>query len=501
MNTSKSGIRWLKEGIAQVACSKEGADEFVDTVGTDFISTNLTSANDEELNLAYKLMIAVAENVSPEMIASGIPESELRIFIEHTLKILFKTLFADRNWLRSGAVSQCHEMLLQTVASFSQHPSFLKIFLSSTGMEAAAKFYASRKKKNTPSRGAAQLIVFLVNNSLCAFIQEGLREEKVFGILEKTCLLRQSNRCVPVDLERSAATVTTIVTGLQPCLQLVKKKFKSGTPTGDILAAEVAGEDGPINVKARSTLARLQSLARLSNNKCTDLKVCHHCDTLETQMGSVKLMKCQSCKVAYCCSKNCQIADWKIHKKRCNEIKSGVDRDIRSTLKTSQRTMLSFITSNYFDIAKEVYKKTQEYNVPKKELLVEINFYGDVPALRNEFKVCLESDSFEESSVDEVPDWDCSHIDSKVMTEACVEGQTTSDELPFVCKAGNGMVSVCSLGLPVEGYQYQSDEAVEAIGREDYVRMVACLELHTTDEYFRGKGVAWMTKVARIDVG
>jgi hypothetical protein len=31
--------------------------------------------------------------------------------------------------------------------------------------------------------------------------------------------------------------------------------------------------------------------------------------------------------------------------------------------------MFAFFKSNYFDIAKEVYKKTQEYTVPKKELL------------------------------------------------------------------------------------------------------------------------------------
>jgi hypothetical protein len=37
--------------------------------------------------------------------------------------------------------------------------------------------------------------------------------------------------------------------------------------------------------------------------------------------------------------------------------------------------MFAFFKSNYFDIAKEVYKKTQEYTVPKKELLVEIDLW------------------------------------------------------------------------------------------------------------------------------
>jgi hypothetical protein len=52
---------WSKE--------EEGADVFVDTVGTDFISTNTTTADDEELTLAYSLIFAVAMNASPEKIA------------------------------------------------------------------------------------------------------------------------------------------------------------------------------------------------------------------------------------------------------------------------------------------------------------------------------------------------------------------------------------------------------------------------------------------------
>jgi hypothetical protein len=58
--------------------SKKGADEFVDTVGTDFMSTILIATDDQELHFAYMLLFTVAENASPEKIASGIPESELR---------------------------------------------------------------------------------------------------------------------------------------------------------------------------------------------------------------------------------------------------------------------------------------------------------------------------------------------------------------------------------------------------------------------------------------
>jgi hypothetical protein len=184
---TKSGIRLLYEGVSRVQlpngrkielASREGADDFVGAVGTDFISTNLTATDDEEddeeLAVAYGMMRMVIENASPEKIALGIPESELRTFIEHTRDILY-TLSSDRNWIRSGALSICHELLLQVVAAFSKQIWFFKILChSNEAMEAFAKFYASRKKNDTPNRKVAHLIVMIVNNAIAFLVQDGL---------------------------------------------------------------------------------------------------------------------------------------------------------------------------------------------------------------------------------------------------------------------------------------------------------------------------------------
>jgi hypothetical protein len=67
-------------------------------------------------------------------------------------------------------------------------------------------------------------------------------------------------------------------------------------------------------------------------------------------------------------------------------------------------TISAFIEANYVDIEKEAYKKAQEYNATtNKELVVEIDFFGDAPALRNEFKVWLTSGFLEGSSVADAP--------------------------------------------------------------------------------------------------
>jgi hypothetical protein len=381
-----------------------------------------------------------------------------------------------------------HQFLLKAVACFLGHPSFVKIFLSNEGMEAVAKFYASHKKNDAPNICVAELILILVNNTLCVLAQEGLSREKVFGTIEKTGLLGQFIRCVTVEPQFSA----NIVECLQTCLQLVKKKLKSGTATGDILDSVIAGKYGPINEKAKSGLARLQSLARLSN--CADargniVKRCHNCEKPETQMEGALLMKCQRCRAIYYCSKECQVAHWKNHKKMCKVIASGSES--RSVLKTARNTLSAFIDSNSRDIAKEVYKKTQEFNVPETDLLVEIDFCGDAPALRNEFKVWLTSGFLEGSSVADAPGWFHAYGDKKTL-ERLVRNENekvTSDDLLAVCRAGNSMVLVRRIyrQRAETGCQPFSDELVESIEREDHDRMVACLGKDTTDEYLREK--------------
>jgi hypothetical protein len=168
--------------------SKKGADEFVDTFGTDFTSTSLTATDDQELQFAYMLIITVADNASPEKIASGIPESELRTFVEDTRDTL-DALSTERKWLRTGTVSACHELLLKTVVFFSKHPSFVKIFLSDKGMEAVAKFYASRKKNDATNTRVAQSIRRLVNYASNVLMKQGLSSEQRSVPLRKRVFL------------------------------------------------------------------------------------------------------------------------------------------------------------------------------------------------------------------------------------------------------------------------------------------------------------------------
>jgi hypothetical protein len=158
-------------------------------------------------------------------------------------------------------------------------------------------------------------IVYIAHNFLAAGLgQQPDSIVKYFGTLEKTGLLGQLIRCIPVKPEYSDFP---FVQALQTCVKLVKKKLKSGTPTGDILDAVIAGKDGPINEKSKSCLVKLQSMVRLANDDYGNAKCCGYCDTKETQVDGQKLMLCKRCKLTYYCNKECQVAAWKIHKKGC----------------------------------------------------------------------------------------------------------------------------------------------------------------------------------------
>jgi hypothetical protein len=175
--------------------------------------------------------------------------------------------------------------------------------------------------------------------------------------------------------------------------------------------------------------------------------------------------------------------------KTCKAISSGIVSlsKYKKTFKTREMTMWAFIKSNYFDIAKEVSQKTQEYNVVKKKLLVEINFYGDAPALRNEFKVWLTSGFSDESSVADAPDWFHAYREKKDVVRYLREEheQLIRDDLLVACRACNGLVTVQRLDFSVgQTKQLFSEEVVESIGREDYDQMVAYVEQSITNRYF-----------------
>jgi hypothetical protein len=313
----------------------------------------------------------------------------------------------------------------------------------------------------------------------------------------------------PYDTDAALA----VLDSLQECSKLIRKKLKSGTPTGDILDAVIAGKDGGLakqketNADIKKRLMNLQKMAVMSNDGFATThdmgkdtpentvmnrgKICRNCDKAETQLGGTSLMKCSTCKATYYCGRECQVADWKSHKIMCKLATEGGFSS--SHAKAVESAVMSFVKMNYYSIVDECYKKCKEYNVPKKELVIEINFFGDAPALRDEFKVGLTSRYLEGSRPDE-PDWFSkgtsvykSNIGRWLVGAKDHYDRMTSDRLLAFCVYGDGNSGVYKLSLmnPGTGKELLSDEAVDCIGREDHDGMVAILGQMQTDVYYR----------------
>jgi hypothetical protein len=90
---------------------------------------------------------------------------------------------------------------------------------------------------------------------------------------------------------------------------------------------------------------------------------------------------------------------------------------------------------------------------PQERAVVEIDFYGDAPALRNEFKVWLASAFFEGSSVSDalIGSGHISTINISSMNEERYEDMTSG--LLVVCRASNGMGPVRSCEFPSSSRQ------------------------------------------------
>ena len=116
----------------------------------------------------------------------------------------------------------------------------------------------------------------------------------------------------------------------------------------------------------------------------------------------------------------CQKADWKRHKKSCIPVSKSEAR--ANTFQ--ENNVQSTIYKNYVPIMKEIVRVTGETGLPKREVLLEMDFAtppqrgGLAPALRDpvEFKVAPARGYFEGDRPDE-PDWFYKNQD-----RACYEG-------------------------------------------------------------------------------
>ena len=176
---------------------------------------------------------------------------------------------------------------------------------------------------------------------------------------------------------------------------------------------------------------------------------------------------------AFYCSKKCQLSHWPEHKKTCEP----PDKQLSRQTKCSEQTVNGFVNRYYYEIVCAMIRKMRMDNMDKKELILELDFYGaSAPALkeRPEFKVGMARRYFEGSRPDE-PDWFGKGTD---FYEENIEGwlaalrdqynDTTPNHLLVLARepGGNsGMYSVNLVSDETTMTPLFSDEAVDAFER------------------------------------
>ena len=152
-----------------------------------------------------------------------------------------------------------------------------------------------------------------------------------------------------------------------------------------------------------------------------------------------------------------QTADWTSHKKLCKEISESKERQFSNReIRAHQRMLSGFFQNNHISILRQVCAFCQERKVTKRDILLVVDFFGDAPALRGEFKIALSKRYFEGSRPDE-PVWFPENLWKGVKDQY---QRMTTGQLLTVCHYPDGSsgVSNVSLKSPSSGLPIMSDE-------------------------------------------
>jgi len=428
-------------------CTTEGADYFLRYPSSEndrdfsFFSKNLEEANKlrklakkriltsvekQRLICTYFGADALARYATPSVFMEKMPRKELELWMDHIMHHI-TDMTTNGNWTRTGVLVQHDAFLLHPCVSMFHHPPVAILAFERGFYQVLADFIAARQAPLLPCADIAETACLIVSNSIASVLFNesviGWTAEKAFKMLEKCGMLIQFIRCSTVPLDHDPICFSKTYQELMKCTTLVKKKLKKGSTSGNVITNIIDGSDGfQGRYKNTRMMIHIKSIAKLAdlfqvpeNSQCGSvMKICRHCNkTDSTEEFQRSLMVCSRCKTAYYCSRECQVADWKLHKKACVPAGSKAEQ---KTYENSQQALLNFAKMNYEDIMERLVNLCEESGISKKETVIEIDFKpnddGVVPAAAGQFKVGNARRYFEGDRPEE-PDWFYKREDKK----------------------------------------------------------------------------------------
>lgn len=386
----------------------------------------------DQMTLLYGMADALAKNASPDVFAK-IPTTELTCYMEHVMGELRQMIQNNNtNWARSGKLTQLHEnVMLGGLIELFMHAAPCKFAFETDFFGTLAEF--ASVPRHTVSEDPAETITMLVANAIISTLihKEDLpTTSKAFERLESCGMLEQFIRLSVVS-PTSSPGILKFYDLLIECRSLIRKKFTDDQPCGKVCKEILKKKNAqhPVVTKLQSIMSFTSFIQKEVESELKNgYKSCRKCNKMEHDVEFQKgLMKCSRCKSAFYCSRECQVADWKRHKKIC----LPVSKNEAKMHRFNEQTVHNFVLTNYVEILRKIVDFTSEKGVSKADMLLELDFVGTgpdgmgggvAPAFKTppEFKIADTKGYYEGSRPNE-PDWFYKNED-----KACYEGNIPS---------------------------------------------------------------------------
>lgn len=352
-------------------------------------------AHEKSVMSALCIIEYLANFASPQVFAL-IDKAEIESWFDH-VNAQLETLHNNALWKQSGKLERHLIKLIATNINLLKHEMVLQVAFEKSFFKNLAQFIASREPPLLPCDEIANLVSFIVEFACNTYIMIHEKDvdpqnyvEKIWKKIDSSGLLVQFIRCATVpridgisqNTSDKGDEINWIVGTLLECMRFVKKKFKLGQPCGDTLQRILEGKDGyqPMDAKIRSLFQNLANLAQIVQNSGgkadRDIdRICRYCQKSDHSIDFQKsLMQCSRCKFAYYCSRECQVKDWKNHKKIC--VKSD-DRLDEKSMDVLRSCLITYVKTNYTQIMAAIIDQMDATGLPKEELVLVADFTPD----------------------------------------------------------------------------------------------------------------------------
>ncbi|CAJ1942146.1 unnamed protein product [Cylindrotheca closterium] len=360
----------------------------------------------------------ICSYASHDVFRQAMPASEIEVWLEFAIERI-NTFSTNHIYITTGKLANYDLSLLSTCLAMMLHPVPTALVFESQFFQALAGFVKARKGNGRalPCADICATVTLMVSNAYMATraaFDNKWTSEKALKKLEATGVLEEFIRCatVPQPPHCCSPQLSLMIGEFQTCTPFLTKKLVKGQPCGDVVHAILEGRDGsraerPNILNGLKTMVRFVESIDPVQKDAIDYRICRMCgkgDTSESFQQS--LMKCARCQQAYYCSKSCQRADWKLHKKVCiprTKFETKQSENLEQMLHT-------FCAQHYFRIMVKMAKACEQTGQHKSDMLVELDYCcnenGIVPAMKDEpeFKIAPVKEYLEGSKPAE-PDW------------------------------------------------------------------------------------------------